>query len=117
MRRTRTVEFLADDDGALKRVVQLSDGRQYVHRCTREVFEAVAFAYEDGQGHTMEEIADALNAPFTQVNVAVEFLKERGVIEVRAKRKSYAASGCIFEDAMIEYHALLEQLRGTRSSD
>src|SRR5690606_35683065 len=71
MRRTRTVEFLADDDGALKRVVRLSDGKEYTHRCTQEVYEAVAMVFEDGQGHTLEEIVGKLDAPFTQVNCRV----------------------------------------------
>ena len=108
MRRQRTVEYTADEY-SLRRDVQFDDGRGYAHRCERKVYEAVALHFEDGHGHTLEEIARALSLPYTQVNVAMEFMKDRGVIEVRYKRTSYAASRCVFEDAMIEYLAKVAQ--------
>lgn len=108
MRRTRTVEYSADNF-SLRRLVRFDDGHEYAHRCERNVYEAVALHFEDGHGHTLEELALALNLPFTQVNVAMEFMKDRGVIEVRYKRMSYAASRCVFEDAMLEYLALVHE--------
>ena len=96
------------DDGSLRRTVLLSDGTTYTHHCTRQVNEAVAYAMEDGTGHTGQELSRALGEPFTQVDVAFQFLKDRGVIETRHKRQSYAASKCVYEDAMVEYHALRE---------
>ncbi len=108
MRPTRTVHF-ALIDGHLRRTVVRSDGRTYTHHCTRAVYEAVAYAMEDGQGHTAQEISRTLDLPFTQVDVAFQFLKERGVIETRHKRRSYAASKCVYEDAMVELLALNEQ--------
>ncbi len=106
MRRTRTVTYSVTDDGSLRRTVLLSDGTTYTHHCARAVYEAVAYAIEDSQGHTGQELSKLLNEPFTQVDVAFQFLKDRGVIETRHKRRSYAASKCAYEDAMIELLAL-----------
>src|SRR5687768_2660863 len=109
MRRTRTVSYSVTDDGSLRRTIQLSDGKAYTHHCTRAVYEAIAYAMEDGQGHTGQALSRLLNEPFTQVDVAFQFLKDRGVIETRHKRRSLAASKCVYEDAMIEYHALQDR--------
>ena len=111
MRRTRIVSYSVTDDGSLRRTVLLSDGKAYTHHCARAVYEAVAYAMEDGQGHTGEKLSELLNEPFTQVDVAFQFLKVRGVIETRHRRHSYAASRCVYEDAMIEYLALFEHTR------
>jgi hypothetical protein len=46
------------------------------------------------------------------VNVALEFLKERGLVEVR-HRRCYPASPDVYLDAMVEYLALEHQ--GTTS--
>ncbi len=111
MRRTRTVTYSVTDDGSLRRTVLLSDGTTYVHHCTREHFEQVAYAFGDQQGHTLEELARSLDLPFTQVNVAMEFLKERGCIETRYKRRTFAASNFVYEDAMVELLAIKERDR------
>lgn len=108
MRSTRTVRYTLID-GDLRRTVALSNGKSYTHHCTREVYEAVAYAMEDGQAHTGQELSRTLDLPFTQVDVAFQFLKDRGVIEQRHRRRSYAASSCVFEDAMVELLALREQ--------
>lgn len=64
---------------------------------------------EAGQaGVTLEPLARAMDAPFTQVNVALGFLKERGGLVTRLRRH-YPASRLLFEDAMIEYFALAEK--------
>ena len=96
-------------DERLVQTVTPRGGRPYVHRCTRGVFEAVCHALEAGRGDgaTMETLAEAIDAPYTQVNVALEFLKERGCLETRLRR-SYPASKVLFEDAMIEFLALAE---------
>lgn len=109
MRRTRTVDYAVEDDGSLRRTVKLSDGTEYVHRCTREHFEQVAYAFTDQQGHTLKQLAKALDLPYTQVNVAMEFLKERGCIVVKSKRRTHAASNFVYEDAMVEYLALRDR--------
>ena len=107
-RQQRDVQFAVMDD-RLVQTVTPRGGRPYVHRCTRGVFEAVCHALEAGRGGgaTMETLAAAIDAPYTQVNVALEFLKERGCLETRLRR-SYPASKVLFEDAMIEFLALAE---------
>ena len=91
-------------DGHLVRTVVLPDGRGYVHRCTRETFEAVAHAIDErgDEGVTLDPLAEALDAPSTQANVALEFLKERGCVVTRGRR-NYPASNVLFEDAMTEF--------------
>jgi len=94
-------------NGHLVRTVTAADGRSYVHRCTRDVYEAVADAMQSvGEaGATGTTLATALSLPYSQVNVALEFLKERGCVTTHLRR-SYPASKFVFEDAMIEYFAL-----------
>ncbi|MCC5830691.1 MAG: hypothetical protein JJU36_14690 [Phycisphaeraceae bacterium] len=41
------------------------------------------------------------------VNMALEFMKERGCVQVR-NRRTYATSGCLDEDAMCEFLFLAE---------
>jgi len=91
-------------DGRLVRTVVLPDGRSYVHRCTDETFRAVAHAIEEraAEGVTLDPLAEALDAPATQVHVALEFLKERGCVVTRGRR-NYPASNVLFEDAMTEF--------------
>ena len=78
------------EDGCLVRKVTAADGRGYSHRCSKEVYETVACAVEEtpaeGEGTSMTVIVKQEVLPFTQVNVALEFLKERGIIEVRHRR-------------------------------
>ncbi|MBI1371812.1 MAG: hypothetical protein GC159_03505 [Phycisphaera sp.] len=96
-------------DGVLTRTVAFSDGRSYTHRCTREVFEEVAYAIEQRatEGATLDPLAKALDLPFTQVNVAMEFMKERGCVVTRGRR-NYPASIAMYEDAMCEFTFLAE---------
>ncbi len=100
--------------GHLVRSVVPLRGDPYEHRCTRASFEAVAraaemFGLEVGDpGFTLDELATAADAPFTQAAVALAFMKERGCVATRYRR-SYAASACLFEDAMTEYWALAEK--------
>jgi len=96
-------------DGVLERRVIFPDGRTYTHRCTRAVYEEVAYAIEEraGDGVTLDPLAKALDLPFTQVNVAIEFMKERGCVVTRGRR-NYPASNFLYEDAMIEFTFLAE---------
>ena len=52
-------------------------------------------------------LARSLDAPYTQVNVALGFLKERGCLVTRLRRH-YPASTFLFEDAITEYFARAE---------
>ena len=103
-------------DGHLVRTSTGSDGRAYTQRCSRAIYETVAHAVDEtpmeGEGTTGQEIAKREGVPFTQANVAYEFMKERSVLVVRCKR-GYPASITAFEDAMIEFLALGEELPTT----
>lgn len=115
MRRSlenRDIEFRGTPGGALERVVKLSDGREYAHRCSKEVFEAVAGHIDEhqGDGVKMQSLADILDVPMTQVNVALQLLTERGLLETHG-RLGYAAPGyakAFYEHAMTEFCALIE---------
>ena len=106
--REREVRFEVIDDRLVQTVVG-PEGRGYAHRCDRQTYERVAHAIEEaGQaGVTLEPLARAIHAPYTQVNVALGFLKERGCLVTRLRRH-YPASTFLFKDAMIEYLALAE---------
>jgi len=118
MRRSienRQIEFRGTRGGALERVVKLPDGREYAHRCSQKVFEAVAGHIDEHQrdGVKIQSLADALDVPMTQVNVALQLLTERGMLETPpgGGRLSYVAPGyasAFFEHAMTEFFALIE---------
>ncbi|MBX3356499.1 MAG: hypothetical protein KF724_12455 [Phycisphaeraceae bacterium] len=93
-------------------------GTPYEHTCTKQVYDDVAFAIEElGAGtFTGEEIRAAIGAPFTQVMVAMAFLKERGCIEPVHGRRHRAASDFVYEDALIEWHALREGSPGSAAA-
>jgi len=87
-------------------------GKPYVHRCTAAAFEAVALAVGEAAAlFTLEDLAAATGLPFTQVNVAFAFLKERGVVAPAGYKRHKAAGGGggAHLDAMTEYHALREK--------
>jgi hypothetical protein len=104
--------------GALLRRVVPKRGKPYEHACSKQVYEDVAYAIENlgSAPFTMEEVRakigggdEAAMPPWTQVSVAIAFLKERGCIEPARDRKHVAATDDIYTDAMIEYHALREK--------
>lgn len=108
--RNRIVNFdVVDDHLEMKVTFPDQPDAGYVHRCTRDIFREVAFTIEElaAGGTTLEELVAAMDAPFTQVNVALSFMKERGCVEVR-RRRSYPASAALYEDAMIEFMYLAE---------
>jgi hypothetical protein len=94
--------------GKLIRHVVLRDGRTYTHRCDLAALKAVCWYVEvhTQDGVTTGDLWDGLpDLPATQLSVALEFLKERGCVETRGRR-NYPASGFLYEDALIEFHAL-----------
>lgn len=109
--RTRKVRFEVIDDH-LVRTVLFADGKAYVHRCPKSAYETVAYAIEEtpaeGDGTTLIQLSNRENLAFTQVNVALEFLKERGIVDVR-HRRCYPGSREVYLDAMVEFHALREK--------
>ena len=108
----RRIEFRGTPGGAPERQVTLADGRRYTHRCSPQTFEKVA-AYLDehsAQNLKMQSLADAIEAPMTQVNVALQLLGERGLIvtdgRVVSIREGYRTA--FHEHAMTEFYALIE---------
>ena len=104
--RNETFEVI--DDHLVRKVVPRR-GRPYEHRCPRGAFEQVAHAAEElgKSGFTLESLVQCEDLPFTQVAVALAFLKERGIVETRY-RHNYAATQCVHVEAMTEFFALAE---------
>ncbi|MCC6909684.1 MAG: hypothetical protein IT430_17245 [Phycisphaerales bacterium] len=103
--------------GVLVRRVEPRRGQPYEHICTKAVLEDVASAIDclEGAAFTIESIIQVISGgvaartpPFTQVAVAVAFLKERGCVAPARQRKHAAATDDVYLDAMTEYHALRE---------
>ncbi|MCC7409312.1 MAG: hypothetical protein IT442_14700 [Phycisphaeraceae bacterium] len=115
MRRSlenRDIEFRATPGGMLERYVKLPDGREYAHRCSEDVFKEVAAHIDEhlDQGVTMTALADVIDAPYTQVNVALELLKERGMFTTQG-RINYVERGyrtAFYEHALTEFYAIIE---------
>ena len=98
-------------DGVLYRTAMLTDGRSYRHTCTFESFADLARFIEEhaAEGVTTTDLWDQLDdTPCTQATVALEFLKERGCVDVE-RRRCFPTSDCFFEDALCEWHALAFQ--------
>ena len=100
--------------GHLIRKVTPRRGRAYIHRCPRASFEQIAHAAEElgEQGLTLESLVDyerqaGRDVTFTNVAVALAFLRERGILDVRYRR-NYAATDAVHLDAMTEFFALAE---------
>ena len=100
--------FEVADDHLIRKVVPRR-GEPYEHRCLRKAFEQVAHAVDElaSEGFTLESLVKHEDLPFTQVAVALAFLKERGIVETRYRR-NYAATDSVHLDAMTEYFALAE---------
>lgn len=109
-RIARDVRFMVER-GMLVRHVQRADGRGYIHRASLAAIQEVAWFVDEhaAEGVTTNELWEALvEVPATQASVALEFLKECGCLETRGRR-NFPASSCLFEEAMIEFHALEHQ--------
>ncbi len=111
--RERTEIFEVFDDHLVRKVIP-APGQPYEHRCPRGSFEQIAHAAEElgEQGFTLDSLLKyerqaGRDATFTSVAVALAFLRERGILDVRYRR-NYAATTCVHLDAMTEYWALAE---------
>ncbi len=119
MPRQLNETFIVDGpSGALLRRVIPKRGTPYEHACTKQVYDDVAYAIEQmgNAAFTMEDVRAKIgegeesgNPPWSQVAVAVAFLKERSCVVPARNRKHIAASDFVYEDALIEYHALREK--------
>jgi hypothetical protein len=116
---TPTNDTFRIEDGTLIRTVvpRRGKGGAYEHACTEGVFKDVAFAIEQrgGGAFTTEDIRAAIDAPFTQANVAMMFPLDRGCIERGRNRTLRASEHYAYEDALIEYHALKDGSPGAGS--
>jgi hypothetical protein len=106
----REVKYIVQDS-YLVRTVRRGDATSYTHRCPKETFQKVAHSLAEtpaeGLGTCLGDIAMSEQLPFTQVNVALEYMKERGLVEIR-RRRCYPATADTYLDAMIEFSALAE---------
>ncbi len=108
----RDIEFRGTPGGALERVVRRPDGKTYAHRCSQKTFEAMVIYIDDHQhkGVKVQSLPDAIGAPMTQVNVAIQLLLERSLVENdgRTVRIVPGYAEGFYEHAMIEFLALIE---------
>jgi hypothetical protein len=98
-------------DSVMYRTVAFPDGRSYHHTCTLESFADVVHFIEEhrAEGVTTTDLWDQLDdTPCMQATVALEFLKDRGCVDVE-RRRCFPTSTCFFEDALCEWHALAFQ--------
>lgn len=102
-------ESFGVSDGCLVRTVVPARGRPYEHRCQVATLEQVAHAVDEscGAGLTLQMVVEREDLPWTQVAVALAFMRERGIVEVR-HRKNHAATRAAHLDAMTEYWALAQ---------
>lgn len=98
--------------GALVRTVVPRRGKPYVQRCDLQSFVAVAYLIDDLRREggdrclTSRDMWEKLpDVPRTRASVALDFLKDRGLVHV-AGRRWYPASTVTFEHALCEWHAL-----------
>jgi hypothetical protein len=101
--RDETFEVL---DGHLIRKVVPARGEPYEHRCPVAALDRIAQAIDEP--FTLETIFCQEDIPWTQVAVAVAFLKERGIVDTRHRRNYAATTTGVHLDAMTEYFALAE---------
>lgn len=104
-------ETFSVDQGQLVRHEVHRRGTPYDHRCSPETFKEVTHRIDELGGSAFV-LAD-LNSgdrplPWTQLAVALAFLKEWGCVRPVHGRRHEAASDDVFLDVMIELHALRE---------
>lgn len=111
--RERSETFDVFDDHLVRKVVPVR-GQPYEHRCPRAAFEQIAHAAEElgAAGFALESLLEyernaGRDVTFTNVAVALAFLRERSILDVRYRR-NYAATDAVHLDAMTEYWALAE---------
>jgi hypothetical protein len=112
----RRNRFYVEDGHLVREVAEAEGFPGYIHRCTKQVLETVAHVISEtpteGEGTTMMQIADDEKLAYSQVNVALEFLKDRGIVEVR-HRRCYPGTADPHLDALTEFHALAAEPKPT----
>ncbi len=106
-RRERNESFEVLDGHLVRKVIPVR-GEPYEHRCQLAAFDRIAQAIDElgAEGFTLESLFGQEDIPWTQVAVAVAFLKERGIVDTRHRRNYAATPTGVHLDAMTEYHAL-----------
>ena len=107
-RRERIESFEVLDGHLIRNVVPVR-GEPYEHRCSVAALDRVAHAIDElgPEPFTLATIFNLEDLPWTQVAVAIAFLKERGIIDTRHRRNYAATTTGVHLDAMTEYHALV----------
>jgi hypothetical protein len=110
----RTERFWVDRGGCLVRsVTPRLPGKAYEHRCTPASYQHVANEVDElgDAGFTGEDLVARTGLPFTQVMVALAFMRERGCVVTEHKRHypPPGQTGGVHADAMLEYCALREE--------
>lgn len=112
----REDDYSIDRAGSLVRSVVPRRGYPYQHRCTMDVYKRIAHVIDErGEpGFTVEDLIAWEDVPSSQAATVLAFLKERGCIVTEGKR-NYPAGKGVYEDAMVEYFALLDKQDTQRS--
>ena len=100
--------FYFEPSGVLAERVQPTSGprrREYVHRCTREVFEEVCHLADEHDTFTLDELAARGNLPNSQAALALRFLHEYGLVEKIHSRRCRCTEDSIYLSAMTCWHA------------
>jgi len=94
----------------LVRITVVASGCPYTHRCSKDVFEAVIAHIDDHrkEGVVTTSVANAIRRSATQVSVALQLLRERGIIKKKGYRYYIVPgySNGFYEHAMAEFYAL-----------
>lgn len=105
------ITFCVNRNGGLVRSVKFKRGqphKDYSQECTLAILQDVTelVAKRGDTGTTVHDLWRELpDNPRTQLAIALQFIKERGLVEIE-KRRSYPVSNTLFEDVMIEYLTL-----------
>ena len=103
--------FSFEPTGVLAERVQPTSGprrKEYVHRCTRAVFEEVCHLIDETETFTLEELIAGRGIPNTQAALALRFLHEYGLVEKVHSRRNRRTEDSIHLSAMTCWHAARE---------
>jgi len=111
----RDETFEVADGHLIRKVVPVKrresqKAQPYEHRCPVAALDRIVQVIDElgDEGFTLEAIHATEDLPWTQVAVAIAFLKERGIIDTRYRRNYAATTTGVHLDVMTEYFALAE---------
>jgi hypothetical protein len=106
------ITFAVEENFLVVHATSKRTGQPYRHACPGTDFVTIATEIDAAgpDGISREDLHAKTGIPWTRIQVALLFLNERGCINRQGRRgRLYArSSNFMFEDAMIEYHALRE---------